>query len=98
MIVAGGSYTVTVSQAGNGLGGNFTTGSGNIVTFNGTLGSDGKSVLGTFTESGGTGGNFAWTIFDNRMQFNGNGISNNAMFEWCGYRSGQSAPVPCLAP
>ena len=98
MIVAGSSPTVNITQTGNIISGSFKMAGGNIVTFNGTLSSDNQTVTGTFTQSAGDAGDFVWHVFNNLMQFNGHGVANSVTFEWCGYRAGQSAPVPCLAP
>ena len=98
MVVAGSPYNVSLTQIGNVVNGSFTMTSGNVVTFTGTLGSDSRTVTGTFTQSADVPGSFVWHLFNNLVQYNGQGIAGSTAFEWCGYRAGQAAPVPCLAP
>jgi hypothetical protein len=94
----GSSYNVSLTQTGNVISGSFTTTSGNVVTFTATLSSDSRTVTGTFTQSADVPGNFVWHLFNNLVQYNGQGTTASAAFEWCGYRAGQSAPMPCQAP
>jgi hypothetical protein len=99
MVLAGDTYNnVQLTQTGNTISGTVTIGAGNKVTLTGTLGPDGRTVTGTFTQSAGAPGNFVWHLFNTLDQYNGQGTVASTAFEWCGYRAGQSAPVPCQAP
>jgi hypothetical protein len=99
MVIFGNPYVVTLVQTGNSITGSFTPVGGSIVNLTGTLGADGKTVTGSFAETAGVSGTFIWHLLNNLVQFNGHGdITGNGSLEWCGYRAGQSAPVPCQAP
>jgi hypothetical protein len=100
MIVFGNPYVATLIQTGSSITGTFTTSGGKKVDLAGTVGPDGKTATGTFTETSGVNGTFVWYLLNNMAQFNGHGdiAGSTSSQEWCGYRAGQSAPVPCLAP
>jgi hypothetical protein len=98
MGIFGKVYVVTLLQTGDSITGTFITVGGNTVNLAGTIAIDGKTVTGTFTETPGVSGTFTWYLLDNMAQFNGHGDIGGGPLEWCGYRAGQSAPVPCLAP
>jgi hypothetical protein len=71
--------------------------SGNVVTgtyadngqINGAV--NGNRLTGTWTR-GGTSGSFDWWIGGTNNKWRGNYNSVNG---WCGYRSGETEPVPC---
>lgn len=92
-------YRVNVAQVGNDISGSFKMGSGNTVTFHGTLASDGRTVTGTLTQLVmPTSGTFVWYIRDNLVQFSGHGDFGRGPILWCGFRDGQAAPEPCQSP
>lgn len=98
MIAEGVTYSVVLTQSGNTVSGSFLTGSG-TATFSGTISADGKTVSGTYSVTNGTGGTFIWQLKKNTNQFVGHGVSNaNVTGNWCGHRSGASAPSPCYGP
>lgn len=95
MIAGPGTHSTTISQTGNTISGTISY-PGGTVTYTGTLSADGKTATGTWTDTGGPGGNFTWFLQDNGNQFTGN--ANSGAFQWCGYRGSSAAPSPCLAP
>jgi hypothetical protein len=52
----------------------------------------GTELTGTWTRNASSGA-FKFFMTTNGQQFQGNWNSTN---EWCGYRGGAIAPVPCL--
>lgn len=98
MIIFGNPYAVTLVQTGSSITGTFITVGGNTVNLTGTVSTDGKTVTGTFAETPGVSGTFIWYLLNNTVQFNGHGDIGGGPLEWCGYKAGQSVPVPCLAP
>lgn len=73
-----------VNQDGKDFTGTYVNG-----TVDGTI--DGTQATGTWHTSS-SNGPFTWYLI-NSQQFNGN---YGGTFKWCGYRSGSSAPSPCL--
>jgi hypothetical protein len=91
----GGQWLTNCGAAGCGAMNLFQ--SGNVVT--GTFADNGKingvangnRVTGTWTRSG-TSGSFDWWMGGTNNKWRGNYNSVNG---WCGYRSGETEPVPC---
>ncbi|MCA9938745.1 MAG: protein kinase [Anaerolineales bacterium] len=77
---------LTVIQTGSEVVGTYADGDGAIA---GTV--SGTTLSGTWTRGG--AGTLKFFLATNGRQFNGN---YNGSFEWCGHRSGQADPSPCL--
>jgi len=90
-------YQVTLVQTGSSITGTFTAGT--TFTLTGIVNADGKTVNGDFAETQGVHGTFTWYLLPNMVQFTGRGdLPGGVSLPWCGYREGQSAPIPCQAP
>jgi hypothetical protein len=86
-----GSFAVS----GQSISGSFTLNPGGYnYSFSGTLNSSLQVASGNWTLSGGGSGSFTWQIKSgNTNQFVGN--LDGGAWEFCGWRSGSSAPSPC---
>lgn len=83
---------MTLQRRDNVLTGNYCNG-----TIQGTVSYSGETTIASgHWDTGSSIGTFKFYLNGfNALQFNGN---YSDTFEWCGWRSGQSAPVPCLKP
>ena len=102
MLIDGDAVSVRVTQTGNTVSGIFTIGTVDF-KFSGTVSADGQTVNGTWQDVAGSGsynGPFVWQLKKNINQFVGSITNTPASYTgpWCGYRSGASAPSPCLYP
>ena len=89
-------YFMTIEHAGTDISGSFDSGSGNTVSFNGSLDENYLIVRGIWSSSLGGSGTFIWEHKNNPNQFIGN--IDGGPDEWCGARAGASLPSPCLGP
>ncbi|HLF25440.1 MAG TPA: NBR1-Ig-like domain-containing protein [Anaerolineae bacterium] len=78
---------MTLTQSGDTVTGSYAGGEGSI---SGTV--TGATLTGAWSRTGGSGP-FKFFMTGGGLQFQGNYSTDQ---EWCGYRSGSSAPAPCL--
>lgn len=84
--LGGSCSTLTIIQTGSEVVGTYADGNGSI---EGTV--EGNEISGTWTRGG--SGSLAFFMASNGRQFSGN---FNAAAQWCGHRSGDVDPSPCL--
>lgn len=82
---------LSIYQDGDTLVGTLKLSSGDV-RIDGSI--NGAKASGVWNQPGGTSNSFAWYLL-NSVQFNGN---YNGSKQWCGYRTGSTAPAACFAP
>jgi len=80
-------------QKGSDVVGNTATDDGHSLLFVGTIGSDGKTVNGTWESTSGTSGDFMMEFSDEMDSFSGN-LGGGVPL--CGSRTANAKPSPCL--
>lgn len=97
--VASDAGSMTLNEDESSVSGTLKDGSGNVTAaFNGNKGEGGRIINGIITSSGGTEFPFSWRMLDTMNQFSGGYLRQGANTQYCGARSGEPMPEPCLWP